>query len=105
MHRAREAIALTERIIGGATEVDSRSAVGRREAAAQIGVSMDVLRDWERNGLLQIPRKGSRRQYGAREMSCLKIIAILRHANYSQMAVRRMLHKLDYGETNILVHH
>lgn len=101
--RAQEAIALVEQILkGGSIGPDEDWAFTRREAAAQIDVSMDVLRDWERNGLIAIPRKGNRRRYGPRGMNHLKIIAILRSAHYSQMAIRRMLMQLDKGETDLL---
>ena len=78
------------------------TAIGRREAAAKIGVSFHVLRDWERNGLIEVPRKGNRRQYGVQEMNRLKIMAVLRSANYSQTAIRRMLHKMEHGERDLL---
>ncbi|MCC8122231.1 MAG: MerR family transcriptional regulator [Oscillospiraceae bacterium] len=103
IRRAREAIDLTEQIIKGhAVATDSNSIVGRQEAAAKIGVSIDILRDWERNGLIQIPRMGKRRQYGVGEINRLKIISILRHAHYSQMSIRRMLQKVECGETDLL---
>ena len=101
--KAQEAISLTEQILAGEDAYQTNEAtVGRKEAAARIGVSIDVLRDWERNGLIQITRKGNRRQYGESEMRRLKIISILRHANYSQMSIRRMLKRFDQGETDLL---
>ncbi|MDL2224904.1 MerR family transcriptional regulator [Eubacteriales bacterium OttesenSCG-928-M02] len=100
--RAKEAICLTEQLMAGEGERDDTAAIGRREAAEQIGVSFHVLRDWERNGLIAVPRKGNRRQYGIAQMNRLKIIAVLRNANYSQMAVRRMLQRMDRGDTDLL---
>ncbi len=44
----------------------------------------------------------SRARVGAPEINRLKIIAILRNANYSQSAIRRMFHKLEHGETDLL---
>lgn len=100
--KALEAIRMTEGILLGQPENETDSiTIGRREAAAQLGITMDVLRDWERNGLITIPRSGNRRQYGSAEMNCLKIIAILRHAHYSQMSIRRMLVKLEHGNTDV----
>jgi DNA-binding transcriptional MerR regulator len=102
--RAREAIRLTEQMINGAAVTeDTMSVIGRREAAARIGVSFDVLRDWERNRLLEIPRFGNRRQYGGSEMNRLKIIAVLRNGGYSQSAIRRMLGKLEHGDNDLLL--
>lgn len=101
--RAREAIRLTEQILNkDIFHIEQGMVYGRRDAAAQIGISMDVLRDWERNGLIEVPRAGKRRQYGTQEMNRLKIIFVLRSAHYSQTAVRRMLKKLDSGEFDLL---
>lgn len=100
--KAQEAVRLTEEMISGNGENGISCVLGRREAAIQIGVSFDVLRDWERNGLIDVPRHGNRRKYGVPEMKRLKIIAVLRNANYSQSAIRRMLIKLEHGETDLL---
>lgn len=102
MARAREAMAIVVRMQGEDAPLEALplSLPGRREAASRIGISMDVLRDWERNGLIEVPRKGNRRYYGPAQMDRLKIIAILRGAHYSQMAIRRMLHRLDLGVAN-----
>ena len=67
-----------------------------------LGITMDVLCDWERNGLIQVPRdsKGYRK-YGSKEMNRLEIIRTLRSAHYSMMSVLRMLNRMDSGEMNI----
>lgn len=101
--RAEEAIRLTLDIIENGAAWDENFVFnGRREAAETIGVTMDVLRDWERNGLIQVPRdaKGYRK-YGLKEMNRLKIIRTLRNAHYSIMSILRMLNRLDSGEMNI----
>lgn len=101
--RAREAICLTEQLLGGLQENNADAiSIGRREAAAQVGVSIHVVRDWERNGLLTVPRKGNRRQYGTHELDKMKIIFILRGAGYSQMSIRRMLTGLEQGDADLL---
>ena len=67
-----------------------------------LDITIDVLRDWERNGLIQVPRdtKGCRR-YGPKEMNRLKIIRTLRNAHYSMMSILRMLKQLDQGVTDL----
>lgn len=68
--KALEAIRLSESILLGQSENKADSiTIGRREAAARLGITMDVLRDWERNGLVTIPRIGNRRQFGSAEMN------------------------------------
>jgi hypothetical protein len=62
-----------------------------------LGVSQDILRNWERNGLLEVPRQENNayRMYGPQEISRLRVIRMLANAGYSQMAILRMLLQLD----------
>ena len=74
-------------------------------AVAQLlGVSVDMLRNWERNGLLHVPRdpRNGYRRYGAAEISRLRVIRTLSRAGYSLMAILRMLTRLDAGQTEDL---
>ncbi|QQO07602.1 MerR family transcriptional regulator [Breznakiella homolactica] len=101
---AREAVRITgELLTGEHGSGKDTPPLGRREAAALIGVTMEVLRDWERNGLVSVLRKGNRRQYGTEETNRLLIISVLRNAGYSQMAIRRMLVQVTQGETDLLL--
>ena len=70
------------------------------EAAKLLGLTTDVLRDWERNGLLTVPRDPHSRYrlYGVAEIGRLRVIRMLRRAGYSTMAILRMLLHLDRGE-------
>ncbi|MCD4687339.1 MAG: MerR family transcriptional regulator [Anaerolineae bacterium] len=74
------------------------------EVAQLLAVSVDMLRNWERNGLLSVPRDPANgyRQYGPTEIARLRVIRALRRAKYSTMAILRMLHQLDAGTTNNL---
>ena len=76
------------------------------QAARLLGVSIDILRSWDRNGLIDIPRNPSNgyRRYGAKEMSRLRVIRMLSRAGYSIGAILRMLLQLDRGETTDLRH-
>ncbi len=67
------------------------------EAAQRLGVTTDMLRNWERNGLIRVPRNphNGYRLYGAAEMGHLRVIRMLNRAGYSQMAILRMLLHLD----------
>lgn len=71
-----------------------------REAAQRLGVTVDVLRNWEKNGLLAVPRdpRNSYRRYGAAELSRARVIRMLSRAGYSSMAILRMLYHLDEGQ-------
>ncbi|HVN55028.1 MAG TPA: MerR family transcriptional regulator [Anaerolineaceae bacterium] len=71
------------------------------QAARLLGVTVDTLRNWERNGLIHIPRSPANgyRRYGATEISRLRVIRMLSRVGYSLSAVLRMLLQLDQGET------
>lgn len=101
--QAEEAISITLDIIkNSGTPEHEIVAGGRGTTAMLLGITIDVLRDWERNGLIHVPRDShGRRIYGTAEMNRLKIIRTLRNAHYSMMSILRMLGRLDAGEMNI----
>jgi DNA-binding transcriptional MerR regulator len=70
-----------------------------RQASQLLSCSADMLRNWERSGLLTVPRdpRSGYRQYGQAEISRLRIIRMLRTAGYSTLSILRMLHQLDRG--------
>lgn len=74
--------------------------MNRKEVAGNLGVSIDVLRNWELNGLISVPRnpQNGYRVYGKKEINRLIVIRTLREANYSLMAILRMLRHFDYGK-------
>jgi len=65
-----------------------------------LGVTVDILRNWDRNGLIAVPRDPANgyRRYGAPEISRLHVIRMLSRAGYSLSAILRMLIQLDRGE-------
>lgn len=70
-----------------------------REAANYVHISIDSLRNWERNGLLTVPRdpKNNYRLYRRKELERLQVIRVLRLARYSIMSILRMLTSFDQG--------
>ncbi len=74
------------------------------EVAHLLNVSIDQLRNWERNNLLETPRDPSNgyRLYGPDEIGRLRVIRMLIRSRYSMMSILRMLNKLDEGETGQL---
>ena len=70
------------------------------QVARLLGVTIDVLRNWDRNGLIDVPRDPANgyRHYGAPEISRLRVIRMLSRAGYSLSAILRMLIQLDRGE-------
>ena len=75
----------------------------RKEASELLGISMDTLRNWEMNGLVNIKRKqNGYRIYTYEDIQRLKIIRSLRCGNYSLSAILRMLNKLsEHNEADI----
>lgn len=71
------------------------------EVSKLLGVSMDVLRNWERNGLIRVRRNSynNYRLFGKKEIERLRIIRVLSRAGYSHMAMLRMFIELDGGKT------
>jgi DNA-binding transcriptional MerR regulator len=75
-----------------------------RDAAAHLDVSVDMLRNWERNGLITIPRDPDNhyRLYGSTEFGRLRVIRMLVQCGFSLMAILRMLNQFDQGATDNL---
>jgi DNA-binding transcriptional MerR regulator len=69
-------------------------------AARLLDVTTDMLRNWERNNLLKVPRNPDNgyRFYGADEIGRLRVIRLLRSAGYSTMAILRMMLYFDQGQ-------
>lgn len=98
--RAEEALRLVEEWLNGSMLEDVLPRRRIKDAARLLGVTTDTLRNWELNGLIRVPRNPANgyRQYGRKEINRLKIIRTLRVANFSIMAVLRMMLHIDKGE-------
>ncbi len=96
--QAEKAAALLERWAEKAASTRGRL-VQIGEAARQTGLTIDILRNWERDGLIKARRdpQSGYRLYGSPEISRLRVIRMLRLAGYSTMAILRMLIQLDQG--------
>jgi len=74
------------------------------EVSKLLGVSIDIIRNAERNGLITVPRNSynNYRLFGKKEIERLRVIRMLGHAGYSHMAMLRMFIELDKGNTRDL---
>lgn len=91
-----EAIAITKMLLSGDSHEISTTSLTRKEAADDLQISIDALRNWEMNGLLTVKRKeNGYRVYTDTDIRQLKIIRSLRCANYSLSAILRMLNTLS----------
>jgi DNA-binding transcriptional MerR regulator len=104
--QAETAAMLLERWAAGTAADATEQPMQIGQVAELLGVSIDMLRNWERNGLISIPRNANNRYrlYGPTEISRLRVIRMLGRAGYSQMAVLRMMIRLDRGITTHLRH-
>lgn len=102
--QAETAVMLLERWAAGTAADATLRPMQTGQAARLLGVSIDILRNWERNGLITIPRNPANgyRTYGAAEIGRLRVIRMLSRAGYSLMAILRMLLQLDRGVTTNL---
>ncbi|SCZ03106.1 MerR family transcriptional regulator [Alkaliphilus peptidifermentans] len=71
----------------------------RKETAQLIGVTEETLRNWDRNGLIKVPRVGSNnsRAYSVSQIERLRIIYMLRQAKYSISSILQSLNQYDKG--------
>ena len=74
------------------------------EVSKLLGVSIDIIRNWERNGLISVPRNSYNRYrlFRKKQIERLRIIRMLSKAGYSHMAILRMFLALDAGRTRDL---
>ncbi len=98
--QADTAAALLQRWAQGTSADATSQPLQIRDAARLLGLSTDILRNWERNNLLRVPRNPANgyRMYGPEQISRMRVIRMLSRAGYSSMAILRMLVHLDRGQ-------
>jgi DNA-binding transcriptional MerR regulator len=98
--QAEAAAELLERWAQGVATDATSETLPIGKAARLLGVTTDMLRNWERNGLIRVPRDPNNcyRRYGAAEIGRLRVIRVLNRAGYSQMAILRMMLYLDQAQ-------
>jgi DNA-binding transcriptional MerR regulator len=105
--KAAEALSILQKWMNTKNEQYSTVSVLKRgDTSRLLGVSIDTLRNWERNGLLDVPKnhENGYHMYGPKEIDRAKVIRTLRAANYSLIAILKMLKFADTTrrETEIL---
>lgn len=80
-------------------QIDGARVMTRQQVSDYLEITMDTLRNWEMNGLLEVKRKrNGYRIYTESDIMRLKIIRSLRCANYSLSAILRMMNALTEGK-------
>lgn len=96
---AEEAIDIVNQLLSG-RKLTNPVAMKRKEVSEYLQLTMDILRNWEMNGLLTVKRRvNGYRIYTEEDINRLKIIRSLRCANYSLESILRMLHALSHNPT------
>lgn len=96
LEKAQKAIEICEELLLHKSNFFSSKAYSRKAVAELLEVSVDALRNWELNGLLQPQRQANgRRYYTSQEVNRIRIIKTLRDAKYSLEAILRMLSELQ----------
>lgn len=70
--------------------------LNRGEAANYLNVTVDTLRNWELNGLIKVKRsQNGYRVYDKDDIERLRVIRVLRSANYSLSSILRLINKIS----------
>ena len=91
--RADQALDVLEQwAVNSEVEPTYRNPLRIGETALLLDASVDKLRNWERNGLIEVPRdpQNGYRHYGGKEINRLRVIRTLILARYSIMSILRM---------------
>lgn len=76
--------------------------LSRKEVALLLDATTETVRNWERNGLITVPRMNNgNRAYGERELEQLRVIRTLRSAHYSINAILRPLKQIHQPRSDI----
>jgi DNA-binding transcriptional MerR regulator len=93
---AEEAIEIVKQLLSGEKHETEDLCLTRKQTADYLNLTMDMLRNWEMNGLLNIKRQqNGYRVYTNEDIRQLKIIRSLRCANYSLASILRLLNELS----------
>lgn len=80
------------------TQNSSTKTYTHQEVANKLGITEEVLRNWERNGLFSVERNTKRhRVYHEEDIERLLIIRTLRSAHFSMTAILRLVQQQENG--------
>jgi len=72
----------------------------RKQTAAIIGTSPEVLRNWERRGLIKVPQISRKRAYSLLEIERLRVIYVMLQSNYKIAEISERLQLYDKDTIN-----
>lgn len=101
---AETAVHHLEQWVNGRLPTTASQTMTISQAARHLELTVETLRNWERNGLIDVPRRPSNqyRSFGAAELARLRVIRQLVQAGFSLMAISHTLQQVDSGTTTNL---
>lgn len=97
MSKELEVIKVINKILESEIEKEKPISLSRSGASKLLGISINVIINWERYGLLDVPRnkKNGYRVYSEKEIKLLKVIIALRKESYCNQSISEILKKLE----------
>jgi DNA-binding transcriptional MerR regulator len=102
--RARKIADTIERWARGQKALPGKDTWTIKQTAQELELTVDQLRNWERNGLLNVPRDpgNAYRRYTQTELERLGVIDMLLKSGFGMAAVHRVMQKVDRGDLSEL---
>lgn len=96
-------ITIIEKILNDNKENLNEESLNRSGVAKFLNLSIDKIINWERNGMIEVPRnkKNGYREYSQNEIRLLKVIKVLRKEDYSTQCIVMMINKLKENNHNM----
>jgi len=98
--KALEAIKTLENWENRIYASSSGETYNRKQTADIIGTSPEVLRNWERRGLIKVPQISNKRAYSLLEIERLRVIYVMLQSNYKISEISERLNLYDKENIN-----
>jgi len=84
---------------------EEQKSLSRKEIAELFGVTVEAVRNWERNGLIFSDMSGSNNEklYTDVDMERVRVVYMLRQAGYSIAAIHHSISMYDRGQSNMVL--
>lgn len=85
--------------------LDEQKYFSRKEVAELLGVTVEAVRNWERNSLIFPSSSGMNNEklYNDKSMERIRVVYMLRQAGYSIAAIHNSISMYDIGQINMIL--
>lgn len=82
---------------------DEQKNLSRKEVAELFGITVEAVRNWERNGLIFSDLSGSKNEklYSNTDLERIRVVYMLRQAGYSIAAIHHSISMYERGQSNM----